>query len=97
MNGKFQNLLVAQSLKLISCIHGNPKEVSSNDSEEMDLLARGGQAGQVLKLPSSVSLYKLPEESMAQIKGLSSHLEIWIKGISLSTSRSELKAYVFQL
>jgi hypothetical protein len=41
------------------------------------------------KLPSFMSLYRLSAESMAQIKGLCSHLKIWIKDLCLK--RSELE------
>jgi hypothetical protein len=36
-----------------------------------------------------MSLYRLSAESMAQIKGLCSHLKIWIKDLCLK--RSELE------
>ena len=49
---------------------GNPEEVGSNASEGLDLLARGEQTGKEQKLPSFMSLYRLPAEGMAQIKGM---------------------------
>ena len=41
----------------------------------MDVLARQGQAGKEQKLPSSMSLYRLPAEGVAQIKDGFSHLK----------------------
>ena len=45
-------------------IIGNPKEIVSNASEGMDLLARQEQAGNEKKLPSSMSLYRLQAEGV---------------------------------
>lgn len=50
-----------------SLVH--PKEVGSNANERIDFLARGEQAGREQKLPSCMSLYRLPAEDMAQIRG----------------------------
>ena len=48
------------------------REVGSNASEEMGLKARSEQAGKEQKLPSPRSLYRLPAEGVAQIRGGSS-------------------------
>jgi hypothetical protein len=49
--------------ELVFIIHQNPKEIGY-----ISLLARGGQSGKEEKLPSSISLYEITAESVAQIK-----------------------------
>lgn len=61
--------------QLVFSRHWNPKEVVSNASEGIDLLQRQEQAGKEQNLPSSMSIYSLLEEGMAQIRGVSSHLK----------------------
>lgn len=51
------------------------------------MLARQQQAAKETKLPSSMSLCSLQAEGMVQIKGVSSSLKIWIKGVNLPTSK----------
>lgn len=58
--------------ELVFSICWNLEEVGSNASEGMDLPARQEQAGKERKHPSSVLLYRLPAESVALIKGVSS-------------------------
>jgi hypothetical protein len=74
MNRNSKNPIVVQSTNLISqlvfSMHWSPEEVSSNTSEEMDLLARQKQASKEQRLPSSISLYRLPAESVDQTKGI---------------------------
>lgn len=48
----------------------------------MGLLARPEQTGKVQKLPSSMSLYRLPGKGVTHIKGVSSSLKTWIKSRS---------------
>lgn len=55
--------------QLVFSIFWSPEEVSSKESEGMDLSARLEQAGKEQKFPFYMSLYRLPVESMAQIKG----------------------------
>jgi hypothetical protein len=54
---------------------GNPEEVGSNASEGLDLLARGEQTGKEQKLPSFMSLYRLPAEGVPHIRGRFSQLK----------------------
>jgi hypothetical protein len=49
---------------------------------------REGKEG---KLPSSMPLYKLPPEGVAQIKGGSSHLKRSLLKVGLSTSNDLIK------
>lgn len=89
VSGKFKNPVVAQSSwmsQLVFSICWNPEEAGSNASEGRNMLARRRQAGQEQKLPS-VSLYRLPAESVAQIKGVSSCLKIRFKGVCLPASQ----------
>jgi hypothetical protein len=46
--------------QLIFCIHWNSKEVDSSPIEEMDVLEKLRQGAKEQKLPSSMSLYRLP-------------------------------------
>ena len=62
----------------------NLKEIGSNCREVMDLLARKRR---VQKLPSSMSLYRLPAEGMAQMIGGISQLKR-SKGVSSRTTIS---------
>jgi hypothetical protein len=80
---------------LVLSRHWNSEEIVSNDSEEMDLLARPEQTGKKQKLPSSMSLYRLLAEGAAQIKGMSFHLKIQIKDMHLSASTVVSKVCVF--
>lgn len=75
---KIQWLLSPQGLmsQLISRIHLNPKEVGSNPTEGMDVLARRGQAGKERKLPFPMSLHRLAGVGVARITGMSSHLKV---------------------
>lgn len=83
----------------------SPKEGGSDASEGMDVLVRRGQGGKEQKLPSSMSLYrplswrglivKAEAEEMAQMKGMSFHLRIWIKGVCLQASRTKSNVCVF--
>ena len=57
--------------QLVFCVCWTPKEGGSNATEGTDVLARWGQAGKELKLPSSLSLYRLPAEGLTQTKGVS--------------------------
>ena len=71
MNRKSSNLVVAQSMRL-DVLAGlqyilESEEVAYN--EGMDLLVRKEQAGKEKKLPSSMSLYRLLAEGVAQIRG----------------------------
>jgi hypothetical protein len=62
-------------LVFITC--WNPEEGGSRARGfgfRMDLLERLRASRQRVKLPSSISSNSLPEESMAQIKGVSAHL-----------------------
>lgn len=83
MNGKSNNTVIAQSLKLdvsaclVFSIYWN-HEVNSNASDGMDLLGRQEQAGKEQNFPISMSLYILLAEGMAQIE---SGLKIWIKHV----------------
>ena len=62
-------------LQLIFSIHQNAKEVGSNVNKGMDLLGSREQTGKEQKHSSSMFLYTLPAEGVAQIKGGSSHLK----------------------
>jgi hypothetical protein len=73
----------------------NPKEIGSNANEGMDLLSRGKHTGKKLKLPSSMSLYRLPE-GLAQIRGGFSQLK-WIKGDSSHLKNPDLRTIFSQL
>lgn len=53
----------------------------------MDVLARRGQAGKEQNFPSAMSLYRLPQKGMVQMKGMSSCLGIWTKGFCFPTSK----------
>lgn len=53
----------------------------------MDVLASQGQAGKEQNLPSPMSLYRLPEEGMAQIRGLPSDFKIQIKDVCFPASK----------
>ena len=70
--------------QLVYSICWNSKEVGSNASEEMDLLARARASRQREKLPLSCPLSGLPAEGVAQIGGRSSYIK-----------RSGLKVCVF--
>ena len=70
VNRKFKNPVVAQSMRLnISAGLQYMLEpfTGSNASEETCLLVRTGQAGKAQKLPSSMTMYRLPAEGVAQI------------------------------
>ena len=56
---------------LVFCICWNHGEVGFNVSKGIDALIRQEQAGKEQKLPS-VSLYELPAEGIAHVKGVSS-------------------------
>lgn len=58
------------------------KEVGSNACGRMDVLTRRGQVGKEQKIPSFMSLCRLPAECMIQNKSVSSCLKIQIKGVS---------------
>lgn len=85
MNGKFKNSIVAQSMRLDVSIGLQylleSKEIGSNVSEVIDLLARGGQAGKEQTFPFSMSLYGLPADHTAQVKCLQ-HRGIFLLQIS---------------
>lgn len=63
------------------------KEVGSSASRGMDVLASQWQTVKKQMLPSSVSLYRIPLEGMAYIKGMSSYLKIQIKDVWFPTSK----------
>ncbi|CAO2643094.1 hypothetical protein LEMLEM_LOCUS26503 [Lemmus lemmus] len=74
--------------QLVFSICWNPKEVGYNSGEGMDVLAKRGQAvKEEENLPSPMSLYRLPAEVVVQVRGVSSHLKVCIKGLSHPTSR----------
>lgn len=69
----------------------NLEEVGSSATEEMDLLTRLEQAGKEQKFPASLSLYRLPEECMVQIKGLCLTLsKVWIRSGSTHFKPSKI-------
>lgn len=81
--------------QLVFCLCWDPKEVSSNAREGVDVLTRQGQAvEQSFLLP--LSLYTCPPKSVAQIKFMHSCLKFWMKGMCHPASRSSSKAHVFQ-
>lgn len=75
-----QNPVASQSTGLMSqpISRWNPKEVGSNPSEGMDVLARRGQAGKERMFPFPMSLHTLAGEGVAHIEGVSSHLKVWM-------------------
>ena len=65
---------------MVFTIYQNPEEVSSNASGEMDLPARVRSSRQREKASFFHVLYiGLPAESVARIKGISSHLNDLVK------------------
>ena len=62
---------------MVFSIHQNPKEVGLNAVKEWALQQE--QAGKGQKLPSSVSLHRIPVEGKTRVR---SGLRIWIKGLS---------------
>lgn len=72
MDGKSRNPVVTPSHKagspICSSVSAGPGEVGSSVSKGMDVLKRQEQAGKEQKLLSSVSLYELPAEGVAQVK-----------------------------
>jgi hypothetical protein len=71
--------------QLVFNICWNAKDIGTNASEGMDMLARRGQAGKEEKLIAFKSLYRLPAEGMVQIESVSS--KVRIKGVYLFTSK----------
>jgi hypothetical protein len=78
-------------LQLIFSIHQNAKEVGSNVNKGMDLLGSREQTGKEQKHSSSMFLYTLPAEGVAQIKGGSSHLKRSGLKVALPTSDDLIK------
>jgi hypothetical protein len=89
-----QNLDVPAGLRYL---YWNPEEVGSNASERMSLQQEQGQSGKEQKLPSSMSLYRQPPESVAQIKGGSSHLKNSGLKVGLPTSNNLIKKNPLQV
>lgn len=75
----------------------DPEDIGFNASERTDLLARWEQAGNEKKLPSSMSLGRLPAESVTQIRNVFSQLEQSGLKVCLPASRFRLKACFSQL
>jgi hypothetical protein len=69
--------------QLVFCTSWNSEEVVSDARKGMDVLARRGQAGKEPKLPSSMSLDRLPAEGTA-------HKAQLILEVCLLDSRSRL-------
>lgn len=59
----------------------NSEEVGSNVSEGLASKARASRHR--AKASFSMSLYRLPAEGVAQMKGVSFQLQIWTEGMSL--------------
>jgi hypothetical protein len=51
----------------------------------MDLPASQGKQAKSKNIPPLVLLSRLPAEGVAWIKGVSSHLSLWIKDLALKT------------
>jgi hypothetical protein len=71
-NGKYKDPVVAQFTRLDVVSAGflyvlKPREIGSNATEGMDLIARREQAGKEQKLPFSMSLFRLPVEGMCTL------------------------------
>lgn len=80
--------------RLVFTMCWDPEDIGSNASEEMDVLPTWGQVVKEQKLPSFMSLGRFPAD-VAQIKGVSYCLVIWIKDKCLPDSISKLKVGVF--
>ena len=57
----------------------------------MDVLVKQGHTVKEQNVPSSMSLYMLPAEGVAQIKGVSSCLKIQIRDVSSFLKDPDLK------
>lgn len=78
--------------QLVFSIFMSPGEVGSNASEGMDFLWRQEQPGKEQELPSSVSLNRLPAESMAQIRDGFSQLKRSGLKVCLLTSKIQIRS-----
>jgi hypothetical protein len=77
---------------VVFIISQNPKEVISNASKGMDLLARVRVSMQSENFLLSHPLYKLPTEGVAQIEGRPSYLERSVLEVYLPTSKIRIKS-----
>jgi hypothetical protein len=79
--------------QLVFSIHWNPNKLGSNTQEVMDVLVRQVQSGKDQTLPSFVSLYRLPAEGVAQIRGGFSQLK-WsqLKTCLFSVQKIQIKS-----
>jgi hypothetical protein len=76
----------------VFCRVKNPKEVSSNDSEEMNLLAAARTSRKIQKASFYHVLYiMLSVEGVAQIKSEYCHLRGYRLKVGLSTSKDLIK------
>lgn len=98
MNRKSKNLVVAQTHKLqvpqggeLDSVYAGilKKEAPMPVWSASKVRASRPRAN----LPPSLSLHRLPAEGVTKIKSLSSHLKIWIKGVS-SYLKIQSKVYV---